>query len=206
MPEDHPELECVGPIVRLQVQTEPLKHGQRPDSWYVPDAIASVQGLRIDSGGVWGIAPGGSRELADVHHRDHPRSRFRGENGISVGFTSHYALMRKEYGDALIDGIAGENILVETDRLYTEVDLAAGIVVITGDRHADFTDIQVATPCVEFAKFCLGYEPSRRADAAVTQAVRALHNGVRGFYGTLAIDEAEQPRLTVGDVLYRVLH
>ncbi|MGC4108154.1 MAG: hypothetical protein QM753_17660 [Thermomicrobiales bacterium] len=102
------DLVLLGPIVLLQVQIAPLKQGEKPLRWYAPDAITSVSEMQLDSGGVTGFD--GETVKHDVHHRDHPLSRYRGENGVSVGFTSHYATIRGEFGDFLYDGIAGENL------------------------------------------------------------------------------------------------
>ena len=90
---DADRLEPIGPIVRLQVQTASLKCGEKPHRWYDPAPILSVPALRLDSGGVTGV-DGEGRDVSDVHHRDHPQSKFRSENGVSVGFSGHYARMR----------------------------------------------------------------------------------------------------------------
>jgi hypothetical protein len=36
------------------------------------------------------------------------------ENTISIGFTSHYAQMRARFGEHMQDGIAGENINIDS--------------------------------------------------------------------------------------------
>ncbi|MDQ3653860.1 MAG: hypothetical protein M3457_02115, partial [Chloroflexota bacterium] len=120
-------LELLGTIVRLQVQTASLKCGDRPRSWYNPEFIRPVPELRLDDGGVTGLD---GEDIADVHHRDHPRSKWRGENGVSVGFTGHYARMRDRFGPHLVDGIAGENILVDAQREFAEEEVAGGIVIV----------------------------------------------------------------------------
>jgi GrpB-like predicted nucleotidyltransferase (UPF0157 family) len=109
------ELELLGRVVRLQVQREKIKTGEKADERYTPyEHLLPVAALRIDSGGVTGITESGEH-VPDVHHRDHPRSRFRGENGVSLGFTGHYAAMRERFGSHLVDGIAAESILVAHD-------------------------------------------------------------------------------------------
>jgi hypothetical protein len=201
---DFTGLELIGPIVRLQVQVSPLKRGEKPHRWYDPSPITSVPSLRIESGGVVGLD--GEVTHGDVHHRDHPLSRYRGENGISIGFTSHYRAMRDHFGDHLVDGIAGENLLIEGDRRFTEPELSGGVVVVTGQGHVAIDDIQVAPPCVEFGKFSLQYPAGRTADLAVAAAVKFLHEGVRGFYATCQFDEdaiAALPPISVGDLVFR---
>ena len=193
----------IGRVVRLQVQTSPLKQGERPRRWYSPDAITSVPAIRIDSGGVTGHD--GESVLADVHHRDHPLSRFRGDNGVSVGFTAHYDAMRARFGGFLHDGIAGPSLLVASDRIFTEDDLSGGIVIVTEGGTVDLMAVQVAPPCVEFGKFCLRYPHDRAADSQVAAAVAFLHQGMRGFYATWKPDDGtmSSPRIAIGDLAYR---
>ena len=38
----------------------------------------------------------------DIHNRNHPDSRHGSGNGLSVGFTSHYARMRATDLDAMV--------------------------------------------------------------------------------------------------------
>ena len=200
------ELELLGSIIRLQVQTASLKIGQRPTSWYDPRFIRTVPALRIDDGGVAGLdGAGGGVAIADVHHRDHPQSKYRGENGVSLGFTGHYARMRDRFGAHLVDGVAGENILVEADREVAEDEVAAGLVIVGAHGSVAMTAVRHAPPCVEFSKFCAGYAPDQRADAMVADALHYLNLGIRGFYATLAGGSPASVTVTPGDAVYRRL-
>ena len=200
---DTDDLVLIGPIVRLQVQIAHLKHGERPVRWYVPAGIAPVTALRLDPGGVVGFD--GDVMVNDVHHRDHTISRFRGDNGVSVGFTSHYDSMRAQYGAFLHDGIAGENILVGSDAMHPEDEFSGGIVFMTAEGPVELMQVQVAPPCVEFGKFCLGYANDQRADARVAEVVKFLHEGRRGFYASWRQPDRQpySPRLAIGDLVYR---
>jgi hypothetical protein len=166
-------MEVIGRIVRLQVQESSLKVGERLRRWYDPAPIRAVSSLTLDENGVVGWAATGETIL-DVHNATHPATKNRaGSNGISVGFTSHYGAMRARFGDHLADGIAGENILVATERLFTEDDFASGIQIeTTGGAFVRLEEIIVAEPCVA------------PADPAVTDALNFLREGVRGFYAT----------------------
>lgn len=195
-------LELLGPIVRLQIQTSSLKCGQRPQSWYDPEPITALHRLRLDQGGVTGLSDESSDDIGDVHHQLHPQSKFRAENGLSFGFTSHYSLMRQQYGAHLIDGIAGENILINRDRSVTQKQVAHGIVIVTGSGMISLDRIEPSPPCSEFSKFALGYAREQAADRTVTEAIQFLHQGVRGFYATLR-DEGSTPIVSVGDLVYR---
>jgi hypothetical protein len=190
-------LELLGPIVRLHVQTASLKQGEKPHRWYDPAAIRSVPELLLDDGGATGFDGG---PIADVHHRSNPHAKFRGDNGLSVGFTGHYARMRERFGELLVDGIAGENILVDAGQVFSEDDLAGGLVVVGNGRQATIGEVVVAAPCVEFSKFCAGYDRNRRPDLVITETLRFLHQGMRGFYATLA--GSAPARIAVGDMVY----
>src|SRR5947209_4451089 len=107
----------IGRIKLLQVQQSGLKVKQEPYGYYDPAPLLTVKSLLLHPVGVIGITPDG-RRVIDVHHVEHPSSRNRkGNNGVSVGFTSHYEAMRGKFGDHVADGCAGENILVEAENI-----------------------------------------------------------------------------------------
>ncbi len=189
----------LGPIVRLQVQVAPLKQGEKPHRWYDPGPITAMSALRLEPSGVVGLDAGA--EFGDVHHMLHPTSRFRGENGVSVGLTGHYVRMRERFGDHLPDGIAGENILVASDRTLTETDVASGVVIATTAGLVDLTAVIAAPPCVEFSRFCAGYGLGQPSDRRITETLQFLDEGTRGFYATLADDQGK-PVIEIGDLVY----
>ncbi len=135
---------------------------------------------------------GDGETILDVHHRDHPTSKNRGgENGISLGFTAHYLAMRQRFGQHLADGIAGENILIEADRQFQVEELAAGVVVEgSAESQLELRPVIVAAPCVEFSRYALMFPDGDRPDATVTEALRFLDAGMRGFYATYAGEPA----------------
>jgi len=174
----------IGTIVRMQVQESSLKVGDKPRR-YDPAPIQSVPALSVSSAGVVGLAENG-QSIVDVHNHDHPASKNRrGENGISIGFTGHYRVMRQRFGQHLADGIAGENILIEADRQFQEEELAGGVVVEgTGGKQLELRPVIVAAPCVEFSRYALQFPDGARPDTTVTEALRFLDAGMRGFYAT----------------------
>lgn len=192
-------MQLIGTIVHLQVQRGRLKPGEKPWRRYDPAPILAVPELRLTPIGAVGRTEDGG-EVVDVHNRDHPDSRHRGENGVSVGFTAHYAAMRTRFGDHLADGIAGENILVETDRPVHELEVSRGVLIETSDGDAVRLDeVIVAEPCVEFSRFALRHPDDAPSDEAVTDALRFLRGGMRGFY---AVYRDEPAVLRVGDRVY----
>ena len=175
-------MKLVGEIVRLQIQKESLKRGERPYRIYSTDNIQTVQALHLTPKGVMGRQNG--LEQLDVHHTDHPRSRSRGDNGISLGFTSHYGRMRQRFGDHLTIGCAGENIIVETAVSFTLNHLTNGIIIQTADgQQIHLNQVAVMLPCLPFSKFSLqtANPPAER----LKETLQFLDNGMRGFSAVL---------------------
>ncbi|HEY3079018.1 MAG TPA: hypothetical protein VGM69_03850 [Chloroflexota bacterium] len=193
-------MHLIGQVVRLQVQTGSLKVGERPNRRYDPSPITSVARLTIDDGGVTGWNKRGDR-LDDVHHRDHVASKNNGRNPVSLGFTSHYAAMRRRFGDHLADGVAGENVLVASP---TELLDGEGDFLIEGryqGRRVRLTRVLVAAPCVEFSRFALGRPTAEDAEGPlVKSALQFLQRGMRGYYATPEAAGAVE----LGDLVYRL--
>jgi hypothetical protein len=147
--------------------------------------------MSLGSAGVVGLLENGAT-IVDVHHHDHPASKNRGgENGISLGFTAHYRAMRQRFGPHLRDGIAGENILIGVDRPISVEDVAAGVIIDgTGEKRLELRPVIVAAPCVEFARYALKFPNGNTPDTTVTEALRFLDAGMRGFYATYAGEPA----------------
>lgn len=186
-----------GRIIRLQVQTSSLKARDGQLQYFDPEPILVVDVLDVTRDGV------AFRHLdgigLDIHHARHPLTKNRGlVNSVSIGFTSHYSRMRERFGPHLSDGIAGENILVESDRLFSVDDIADGLVIVRdGTVIAALESVSVAHPCVEFSRFAL---QDRKADPMlVSDALRFLDGGMRGFYAVVPSDAPV--RVAVGDAV-----
>jgi hypothetical protein len=173
----------LGVIVRLQVQRSSLKVMNGEVKLYDPRPIVSVPAVRVTPDGVVGLPD----HIVDVHNACHPMSKNRVVNPISVGFTSHYRLMRERFGPHVEDGVAGENILVEVDdRVYLDGDLLVGDSIV-------LTSARVAEPCEPFTRWAL------RDDDGVREGLQFLREGTRGFYLRF---EGEPAVISVGDVIY----
>lgn len=191
---------ALGPIVRLQVQREKIKSGEKPNERYTPHGILTrVDALVLDPGGVTGLRD--DEEITDVHNAAHPRSRFRGSNGISLLTTAHYAKMRARFGDHLADGLAAESILVASDRILTLDDLAGGIAIGNGDDPIVIREWAVAHPCVPFSRFASRFPDDARPDRRITEALQFLDHGTRGFYGIIPETYAGR-RIQVGEMIH----
>ena len=171
----------LGRIVRLQIQRSSLKTGEKPQRRYDPAPLCSVDRLAIGPDGVLGLGPDGAW-MVDVHHRAHPATKNEdGEHGVSLGFSSHYGLMRERFGDRITIGCAGENIIVETPRRIVLEDVERGIVLLAADgpELARLEVLQVAHPCRPFTGWALG--GMVEADVLKEQ-LQFLDGGTRGYY------------------------
>jgi hypothetical protein len=187
-------VQCIGTVVRLQVQESSLKVGQTPRR-YDPAPLTSVAAIAVTSEGVLGLRDDGA-PITDVHHARHPHSKHRARtNGVSLGFTAHYDAMRSRFGGRLVDGIAGENILIASPRRFRVDDLSEGVVIV-GEAGARLVlrPVIVAAPCVEFSRFALRFPEDARPDMTVTEALRFLDDGMRGFY-TAVLGESAVVRI-----------
>ena len=52
----------------------------------------------------------------------------------------------------------------------------------TDGRRLELRPVIVAAPCVEFSRYALKFPDGARPDATVTEALRFLDAGMRGFY------------------------
>ena len=172
----------LGRIVRLQIQRSSLKTGEKPRRSYDPAPLLAVDRVALGPDGVLGEEPQGGAWLVDVHHRAHPETKNAdGVHGVSLGFTSHYALMRERFGERITLGCAGENIIVETSGRIAVEDLDSGLALLAPDGReiARLEVLQVAHPCRPFTGWALG--GTVEADVLKEQ-LQFLDGGTRGYY------------------------
>lgn len=171
--------DVLGAVVRLQVQRSRLKPGPRGARVYDPSPLLEVDALELGPRGVVGLV--GDQRVLDVHHADHPDSRnVRLVNGLSLLPQAHYGLMRQAYGPHLVDGAAGESLLLDTPGPWS--DLTGPLELEVDDGWLALTDAVPAPPCVEFSRFCLDDVAAAADGEAVRTALTLLDDGVRGFY------------------------
>jgi hypothetical protein len=192
----------IGRIVRLQIQRSSLKVGEKPNRVYDPAPLLAVETLGLTLAGAEARLPDGTT-LLDVHNARHPETKnIENENMLSVGFTHHYDLIRRRFGEHIPLGSGGENIIVETDRRIEWNEVMGGVVIQRADgTRVPFENVLVAEPCRPFAGYLLG----RRVDVDTLKAsVQFLHNGLRGYYLRLA--QTEPATVAVGDFLMTISH
>ena len=180
-------MDVIGTVIRLQVQRSRLKPGERGKRRFDPAPLLEVPALDVGPRGVVGHpgeGPGQSEGVLDVHHADHPDTRnVKLVNGLSLLPRAHYAAMRARFGPHLVDGAAGESLLLDTTGPWTLDSLSGSLALETaGGDLLPLTGARVAPPCIEFSRFCLGLEPDVPVGPAVQAAMADLSEGVRGFY------------------------
>jgi hypothetical protein len=182
-------------IVRLQVQRAPVKVGKAPQRSYQPAAIVPVTTLQAEPRRVRGFTAEG-KVVLDVHHRDHPESRDRkGKAGILFMGTGDYVALRERYGDHVVDGIAGETVLLDAPDGLAGGGLPPTVTVLTAGGPLDLHGVRTAAPCIEFSRFCLRQEISVVVDDAVKKTMLDLDGGARGYRsiasgtGTIAVGD-----------------
>jgi len=190
-------LHPIGKIVRLQIQPAGLKFGLKPDQYYDPSKLMPTETIALTPQGAFAREPQGA--VLDIHHAEHPASKNSGgRNDLSVGFTSHYAAMREQFGAHVADGCAGENILIQTSERVDLARLASGLVIEHGasKTRVRLQSFMVAKPCVPFSKYA-----SHKEDGEELKPVlQFLNDGMRGFY--CALEEAGEFTIAVGDEVF----
>lgn len=191
----------IATVVFVQIQRSPMKAGTGYERVYDPAPLLRIDRILLTGDGIYGIAAQGE-QVIDVHHVGHPQSRFRGDNRISFGFLEHYASMRQRFGSHLVDGVAGENILLRTvgERfaLY-----GSGRLVLknrAGDVVAELASVIPAPPCREFSEYCARF-PLEPHELKAT--LQFLGEGMRGYYAELA-DPQQSVLVQAGDTLWSV--
>lgn len=195
-------MQRIGTIKFVQIQQESLKE-HLPDGSraYNPLPLLRLNRIKLTVDGVIGITDSGD-EIIDVHNTRHPNSRYRGDNPISMGFTSHYDKMRDELGDHLTDGIAGESIIVDCDTIYTP-DVLNHQIVIKDETQGSMiylNEVIPAPPCEPFSRFARARQLSPPETKATLQF---LSHGTRGFYMKLE-GSPDNTLIQTGDSVYLV--
>jgi hypothetical protein len=195
-------MEILGTVQAIQIQPMPLKTGEGAQRTYSPTQILPVAQLWVTPAGIMGITADGT-EIMDVHHVQHPQTRFTAHNSLSFGFAHHYPALRARFGEHLTDGAAGENIRLTAAPQLDETRLSGARLAFRSAANGsliEFTEVRVAVPCEPFSRFCNG---GRSTAAEMKSALQFLDGGRRGYYATVA-SAAAAGFVTIGDTLVRL--
>jgi hypothetical protein len=121
--------------------------------------------------------------VLDIHHIKHPDKAYDDDDLICIGFSTHYQAMRVRFGEHLLDGIAGENIIIECDKEVWPDDLGQQLIIqdeIT-NRRTILQMVSHANPCQEFSQFALGNRYDKPPASEMKAALQFLGDGRRGF-------------------------
>ncbi len=194
----------LGRVKLVQIQPDGLII--ETPSGYIYDAsrLAKVDRLRITPLGIEATTPQGERVL-DIHHVNHPDKAYDEDDLISIGFTSHYQAMRARFGEHMVDGIAGENIIIEYNKEVWTEDLGPQIAIEnTETGQMTLLDLVCfAAPCDEFSHFAAQSQDKRLPAADLKSTLKFLNNGRRGFLLVLR-DGQEAAAVQVGDRVFVV--
>ncbi len=191
-------MQKIGTVEFVQVQRGHMKVGTGEQRVYRPDPLLVVNKLHLTEDGILGTTDD-ETVIVDVHHIAHPQSRFRGDNKISFGFRQEYEQIRQRFGDHMRDGVGGENIIIQAEKLLPQLTPFQRYFI----RHHDGTLIELtnvipAPPCREFSIFCAQQEIN---GAALKDTLQFLSGGTRGYYAELVKTDC-QCFVQAGDELF----
>jgi hypothetical protein len=199
-----PNLRELGRVKITQVQPSGLIYEVPGGYHYDPSRRVEVSRLLLSARGVEGV-DFQDQPMLDIHHADHPHTSNNGNNGISIGFTSHYRKMRTRFGEHMRDGTAGENIIIDTDQEIWLADLGQQVEFHNLDTGniLSLEVVKIAAPCDEFSHFAAKSQEERLEAKELKDTLQFLGGGRRGFLLKLSGDQ-EKGYVQPGDVVYSV--
>jgi len=192
----------LGTVKLVQVQPAGLIIETPEGHTYDPSRRVEVERLHITPQGIEAVTPQGERVL-DIHHTAHPETRYLGGDAVSINFSSHYAAMRARFGEHMVDGVAGENIIIEYEQEVWLPDLRQQITIENPDTGLGVL-LEVkdfAAPCEEFSHFAACSQHKRLPAEVLKTTLHFLNNGRRGFLLMLSKGQ-EEASVQPGDRVY----
>lgn len=198
------KLRELGRVKLTQLQPSGLIIETPSGYFYDPSRRVVVDRLKITSLGIEAITPEGEHVL-DIHHISHPEKAYDDDDLVCIGFTSHYAAMRARFGEHMVDGIAGENIIIDFEQEVWPEDLGQQIGIENADTgHLALLDmVSFAAPCQEFSHFAAQSQYEKLPANKLKSILQFLGNGRRGFLLVLG-DNQEEVSIRPGDRVFAV--
>ncbi len=175
-------LSGIGRVKLVQLQPAGLIIETPSGGYYDESRRVEVDQLQMTSLGIEATTKEGEHVL-DIHHIDHPDKAYDNDDLVCIGFTSHYEVMRTHFGAHMVDGIAGENIIIETEDEVWLPDLGKGIVIENQDTNSrTMLDlVNYASPCQEFSHFAMQSQHKKLTADELKTTLQFLDKGRRGF-------------------------
>jgi hypothetical protein len=186
------ELTELGRVKLVQVQPSGLIIETPSGYFYDVSRRLEVDSLSITPLGIEATTPGGEHVL-DIHHISHPDKAYDNDDLVCIGFTSHYEKMRERFGEHMVDGAAGENIIIDREEEVWPENLGKGIAIENQDtgQMAMLELVSFAPPCSEFSHFAARSQHERLPASRLKDTLQFLGNGRRGFL--LVMSEGQSP-------------
>jgi hypothetical protein len=192
----------LGTVKQVQIQPERMIVSRPDGSTFDPTHRLAAERLIVTADGGSVLLPGGETVL-DVHHRSQPDSRYKPGNAVCIGFTAHYRAMRAQFGEHLVDGSAGENILIDFDEDVWLEDL--GKLVQFENPETGETALlvvnRIAAPCEPFTHFAADSREQPLPAEELKSHLQFLGAGRRGFLLTLHPSQTEAS-IQPGDLVF----
>lgn len=198
------KLNLLGYVKLTQLQPTGLIINTPSGEFYDPSRRVVVDSLQISPLGIEAITPDGEHVL-DIHHIDHPDKKYDNDDLVCIGFSSHYAAMRARFGEHMVDGVAGENIIIQAEKEIWPEELGQRIGFESSET-GDITFLDVvkfAAPCEEFSHFVAQSQHQRLPAAELKATLQFLGNGRRGYLLVLS-DGHEPVNVQPGDRVFVV--
>ncbi len=192
----------LGRVSLVQVQPDGIIIKTPNGYYYDPSRRVEVDRLIINARGIEANTPEGEHVL-DIHHIDHPKKAYGNDDLVCIGFTSHYKAMRTRFGEHIVDGVAGENIIIECEQEIWPEDLGQKIVFENQEtgRRALLDVVSIAAPCEEFSHFAANSQDEHLPADKLKDTLQFLGNGRRGFL--LVLNDNQEPAIVLpGDKVF----
>jgi hypothetical protein len=176
------KLRELGRVKLVQIQPSGLIIDTPSGGFYDVSRRVEVDRLLITPLGIAAITLDGEH-LLDIHHIDHPDKAYDNDDLVSIGFTSHYEAMRTRFGDHMVDGVAGENIIIEYEEQVLLADLGQQLAFENSEtgHKTLFEVMDFAAPCEDFSHFAANSQKARLPADQLKATLQFLGNGRRGF-------------------------
>ena len=180
----------LGRVKLVQVQPSGLIIETPSGYFYDASRRVEVERLLITSLGIEATTPEDEHVL-DIHHISHPDKAYDNDDLVCIGFTSHYQEMRARFGEHMVDGSAGENIIIEYEQEIWPQDLGKGIAIENSEtgQLALLDLVRFAAPCHEFSHFAAQSQSEKLPPAQLKSILQFLGNGRRGYLLVLRKDQ-----------------